>query len=114
MNAPPYTVAGKEVIAMTPDLRVTRFTLAKGQGIPWHTHSVVTDSFFCLKGQLEVRVKTAQGAERNRLGPGDSAAAEPGQPHEVVNVAERETVFLTVQGVGAYDFVPVAPPIDFT
>ena len=36
----PYTIAGREMIANTPDLRVQILTLTEGQEIPWHHHAI--------------------------------------------------------------------------
>lgn len=54
-DTPPCVIAGKETILATDQARVTLMTLAPGQAIPLHRHSQVTDTTFCLEGQVAVR-----------------------------------------------------------
>jgi mannose-6-phosphate isomerase-like protein (cupin superfamily) len=42
-----------------------------------------------------------------QLGPGDTFAVDPRRPHLVTNGGDRSATFLTLQGVGEYDFVPL-------
>lgn len=100
-----YTVEDRQVIAETPELRVTRFTLAPGEVIPWHYHSNVTDTFFCLEGALEVETRAPRAC--HQLAPGDQCAVPPKTAHVVSNKSGARARFVIVQGVGAYDFVPV-------
>ena len=46
----PYVVEHREVVAETDDLRVSILTFAPGQEVPWHYHSRITDTFYCLEG----------------------------------------------------------------
>ncbi|GIX46115.1 MAG: hypothetical protein KatS3mg131_0326 [Candidatus Tectimicrobiota bacterium] len=97
-----YTVAERRVVAQTAELRVTVMALDAEHAIPWHFHSHVTDTFFCLAGQLGL--ETPEGMVV--LQPGDSLAIPPGRPHRVTNQGAGRCRFLLVQGVGPYDFVP--------
>lgn len=65
-----YSIADKLPIVSTPDVKVTLMTYAPGQEVPWHTHSTITDSTFCLEGQVELC-----------LGPPGLAACAPDAPH---------------------------------
>jgi quercetin dioxygenase-like cupin family protein len=98
----PYAIAGKELIAESPDVRVTLMTLAPGEGTPWHRHSTVTDTAFRLDGEVEVQAKGPD--ETIRLAPGLPCRMEPGRVHRVVNLGAGPCRFLLVQGGGAYDF----------
>jgi hypothetical protein len=41
------------------------------------------------------------------LMPGQSFAVPPKRPHLVTNAGDASAVFLVLQGVGEYDFVPL-------
>ena len=101
-NVQPYSIAGKECIVESPDVRVTLMTLAPGEGTPWHRHSAVTDTAFRLDGEVEVQAKGPD--ETLRLAPGQPCRMEPGRVHRVVNAGDAPCRFLLVQGIGAYDF----------
>lgn len=105
----PYTVASVDIVAELPELVVSVLTLAVGQDIPWHYHSEVTDTFFCLSGCVSIR----HDADKEiRLGPGESCEIPPGMPHRVAGSNNEGCRFLIVQGIGKYDFVPVQAPWD--
>lgn len=97
----PYTISAREVVAETPDLRVVLMTFAEGESTPWHYHSRIVDTFFCLEGTLAVHTKRPDAIVTLR--PGDSYAVSAPISHRAVN-AGRRCRFLLVQGVGAYDF----------
>ena len=115
MDKPPYTIAGREVIAETPDLRVVLMTLAPNEATPWHRHSEITDTTFALSGAVRVEVRVdvpgAQGGpdkelvDRRELFPGAPCRIEPGAVHRVVNAGSGPCSFLLVQGLGKYDFL---------
>jgi quercetin dioxygenase-like cupin family protein len=100
-----YEIAGREIVADGADLRVQVLTLARGQCVPWHYHSEVTDSFVCLEGPMVVETR----APRNlyRLEPGERCAVPSKTAHYVHGEDGGACKFLIVQGVGVYDFVPV-------
>ena len=89
-----YEIADRELVAEGTDLRVQVLTLAAGQCVPWHYHSEIFDSFVCLEGPMVVETR----APRNEY------LLTPGQR---CGQADGPCKFLIVQGVGAYDFVPV-------
>jgi len=43
-----------------------------------------------------------------RLAPGASYRVEAGRPHLVTNIGNTSATFLVLQGIGEYDYVPVA------
>ena len=100
----PYVVERREVVAETDSLRVSIMTLAPGQEVPWHHHSRVTDTFYCLEGVLSVETRTPP--ERHLLNVGESCAVPPMTPHRVNGRDGGRARFLIVQGVGTYDFCP--------
>ena len=42
-----------------------------------------------------------------RLEPGQTYAVKPGRPHLVTNGGDVSAVFLVLQGLGEYDYVPL-------
>ena len=71
---PPDTIAGRELIAKTPDLRVQILTLSEGQEIPWHHHTAVTDTVICLQGPMLVETRNADGD--HELAPAASSSCK--------------------------------------
>ena len=100
-----YEIAHHELVAEGTDLRVQVLTLARGQCIPWHYHSEITDAFVCLEGPMVVETR----APRNEylLTQGQRCAVPPRTAHYVHGQADGPCKFLIVQGVGVYNFVPV-------
>ena len=100
-----YEVERLVTVAETDTLRVRLYTLAAGQEVPWHYHSHVTDTFFCLEGTLSVETRSAE--RHCVLGAGESCAVPPMTAHRVTGHGGSRVRFLIVQGVGTYDFRPV-------
>ena len=99
-----YKLEAREVVAKVKDLRVSILTVGPGQCVPWHHHSEVTDTLFCIEGPM--RVETRSPDEERILTPGDITAIPPGQPQRVSGVGGDRCKFLIIQGVGHYDYVP--------
>ena len=99
----PYTIEGRELIAEAPGLRVQILTLGKGEDVPWHYHTEITDTFTCLEGPMVVKM----AAGDHELKAGDTFAVAPPTPHRVCGKDGRACRFLVVQGVGVHDFIPV-------
>ena len=104
----PYEIEHRERIAESPTLRVSVLTLAPGQCVPWHYHSEVTDTFFCLEGPMVVQ--TQGGRTKTELAPGETCAVPSRKAHYVAGKDGGRCKFLIVQGMGTYDFVPVDLP----
>ena len=100
-----YQIAGRELVAEGADMRVTVLTLARGQCVPWHYHSEITDSFVCLEGPMVVETRAPRNAYR--LQPGERCTVPAKTAHYVAGEAGGACRFMIVQGVGIYDFVPV-------
>ena len=104
----PYTIRRKETVARTNGLQVSEMTLGPGDEVPWHSHSTITDTTYCLLGEIEVSF--LGGGAPVRLAPGESVRVEPERIHRVRNIGAGEARFLLVQGIGSYDFVPAQAP----
>jgi quercetin dioxygenase-like cupin family protein len=100
-----YEIAGRELVAEGADLRVQVLTLDRGQCVPWHYHSEVTDSFVCLEGPMVITTRAPR--HTYRLEPGQRCAVPPKTAHYVEGDGGGPCKFLIIQGVGVYDFVPV-------
>lgn len=103
----PFDIRSFEVIARTPMLRVVELELGASEEVPWHFHTQITDTFYCLLG--EARIQHGARGEDARLRVGESHSVPVGTPHRVSNGGTSPCRLLLVQGVGAYDFVPTAP-----
>ena len=99
-----YKIEGREVVAKVKNLRASILTVGPGQCVPWHHHSEVTDTVFCIEGPMQVETRTPD--ETRILAPGDMTAIAQGQPHRVSGVGGDRCKFLIIQGVGDYDYVP--------
>jgi len=100
-----YTVKSIEPVALGSDVQARLFTLARGETIPWHFHSAVTDWYFVLEGSLSI--ETRAPADRQLLTVGNIYSIAPKTAHLVANRSDADTRFLLVQGVGSYDFLKV-------
>lgn len=102
---PAYEVAQREMVAEVENLRVVVLTLAPGQFVPWHYHSKITDTFFCLQGPMVIAIQG--GRSQIELAAGESHAVPKRKAHRVSGKDGGPCKFAIVQGIGAYDFVPV-------
>ncbi len=100
-----YEIEKRETVAEVPGLRVRMLTLAEGQCVPWHYHSQITDTFFCMEGPLHVQTRAPRADYI--LHPGETCAVPPKVAHYVSGVDHRPAKFMIVQGEGTYDYVPV-------
>lgn len=100
-----YSAKRRETLAEAPGLRVRLLTLLEGQSVPWHYHTTITDTFFCMRGPM--RILTRSPAETHILYNGDTLTVSPATPHFVEAVEEAGCQFMIVQGVGKYDYVAV-------
>ncbi|RYJ00919.1 MAG: cupin domain-containing protein, partial [Acetobacteraceae bacterium] len=49
-----YPLEKRELIAEAAGLRMQILTLAAGQEVPWHWHSEVVDTFWCMDGPMVI------------------------------------------------------------
>ncbi len=104
-QGPGYTIKAVEPVAVGSDVQARIFTLAPGEAIPWHFHSAVTDWYFVLEGTLAIETRAPR--DQRRLAVGERYSIAPKTAHLIGNPGTVDTRFLLVQGVGAYDFMPV-------
>ena len=97
-------VRRRVTLAEVPGLRVRELALAPGQCVPWHHHTRITDTFFCMEESVQVRTRDPD--ECHVLAPGATVAIGPNTPHRVEGVNGGACRFMIVQGVGQYDYVP--------
>lgn len=102
--SPTYELEERELIAEAPGLRVQVLTVGAEQCVPWHHHTRISDTFFCLEGQLVLETRDPAGVLH--LLAGQRATVPPMQPHRVTSAGGVRCRFLIVQGVGDYDYVP--------
>src|SRR5262249_3532018 len=55
-----------------------------------------------------IRIFLQRPKEEVRLTPGETYSVPPKRPHLVTNAGDTSAVFLVLQGIGDYDFVPLA------
>jgi quercetin dioxygenase-like cupin family protein len=89
-----------------PGLRITELQISPTQKVPWHCHSHIQDTFYGIEGQITLFLREPN--EEIRLGPGDTYSVRPRRPHLVTNGGDTSATFLVLQGIGEYDFVPLA------
>ena len=103
-----YVRAGKQNwIAKGSDVGVQERTLSPGQQIPWHYHTIITDTTYCLDGTVQIEL--LDPSERVLLAVGERCTVPPHRPHRITPYGERACRMLLIQGVGAYDRHPVDP-----
>lgn len=100
-----YPLKGRELVAEAPGLRMQILTLDAGQEVPWHWHSEVTDTFWCMEGPMVI--ETRAPASVTELAPGQMHAVPPRRAHRVTGKGGGPCRFAILQGVGTYDFMPV-------
>jgi mannose-6-phosphate isomerase-like protein (cupin superfamily) len=100
-----YEVERRACHAERPGFRITELQISPTQKVPWHFHNNVSDTFYVLAGSIRIFLQDPK--DKVDLGPGQSFAVPPKRPHLVTNAGETSAVFLVLQGVGDYDFVPL-------
>ena len=101
-----YEIEGRELVAESDEIRVQVLTVGRGQEVPWHHHTIISDTFFCLEGPMLIATREPDGIRR--LECGERMTVPPGQPHRVSGVGGGRCAFVIVQGVGTYDYIPEA------
>jgi quercetin dioxygenase-like cupin family protein len=100
-----YEVERRAYHAERPGFRIAELQISPTQKVPWHYHNNVHDTFYVIAGTL--RIFLQQPKEEVRLAPGQSYSVPPKRPHLVTNAGDTSAVFLVLQGIGEYDFVPL-------
>ena len=99
-----YPLERRELIAEAPGLRMQILTVAAGQEVPWHWHSEVTDTFWCMEGPMVIETRAPR--EVVELQPARCMRCRRGgrigSPARMAGAAD----FGILQGVGVYGFQP--------
>lgn len=103
-----YVRAGNiKWIAKGSNVGVQERTLGPGDSIPWHYHTIITDTTYCLEGSVQIDMLSPP--ERVVLQVGQSHSVPTNRPHQITPHGASPCRFLLVQGVGEYDRHPVDP-----
>jgi len=93
--------------AERPGFRISEIRLSQTQRVPWHQHSYIQDTFYVLGGRIRISLKNPD--EQVELDIGESwGPTRTGRPHLVTNAGIGAAIFLVLQGMGEYDFIPGA------
>ncbi len=98
-----YSIEDRWMIEETPELRVQILTLGPGEEVPWHHHTVISDTFICLEGVVVVETKAPEPDFELRLA--ETCTVPPEISHRVTGRDGRRCRFLIVQGPGRYDYI---------
>jgi len=104
-NRGTYPLKGRELVAESAGLRMQILTLDVGQEVPWHWHSEIADTFFCMEGPMVIETRAPNTL--TELQPGQMHAVQPKTAHRVTGKDGAGCRFAILQGVGIYDFLPV-------
>ena len=98
-----YEVERRVEHAARPGFRIMELQLSPTQTVPWHSHS---NTFYVLEGQMRLFLQDPK--EEVNLKPGEVHVVRAARPHLVTNAGTNSLTFLVLQGVGEYDYVPLA------
>jgi mannose-6-phosphate isomerase-like protein (cupin superfamily) len=100
-----YEVEHHAEHAARSGFRITELQLSPTQRVPWHSHTNISDTFYVLSGHMRLFLNNPK--QEVNLNPGDVFVAKPERPHMVTNGGTTSLVFLVLQGMGEYDYVPL-------
>jgi mannose-6-phosphate isomerase-like protein (cupin superfamily) len=98
-----YEVERRARHAERPGFRIQELQIGPRQQVPYHNN--VQDTFYVLEGRLRLFLRDPK--DEVRLGPGETYTVRARRPHLVTNGGETSAVFLVLQGLGEYDYVPL-------
>ena len=87
------------------DMRALALSLSRGQSVPWHYHTEITEIFFCLMGAIIVETRAPN--IRHELAVGESCTVPAMTAHRVYSKDDAACRFLVLEGIGCYDSLPV-------
>lgn len=93
------------LVLQTADVRIVEYVLDFGEVHPWHYHSEIVDTFYCLEGLIGV--ETQEPPTDVILRPGEKYRVPPKVVHHVKNAGDGRSRYLLVQGIGTYDYIKV-------
>lgn len=101
-----YEVERRAVHAERPGFRISELQIGPTQGVPWHCHSRIDDTFYVIEGSIRLFLRDPE--DEVPPGPGDTYTVRARRPHRVTNGGDSSATCLVLQGVGEYDYVPLA------
>lgn len=101
-----YEVERRAYHLQRPGFRIGELQISPTQKVPWHLHNNIDDTFYVIEGNIRLFLRNP--AEDIRLAPGASYRVKAGRPHLVKNDGDTSATFLILQGIGEYDYVPLA------
>ena len=101
-----YNVERRVSHAERPGFRINELQISPSQKVPWHYHNHIQDTFYVLKGKIRIYLRDPK--QEVRLTPGNTYSVAPKRPHLVTNDGDVSATFLVLQGIGEYDYVPLA------
>lgn len=101
-----YEVERKQYHAERPGFRIAELQISPKQKVPWHYHTYVADTFYVVEGTIRIFLQNPK--ESVLLRPGETYSVPAKRPHLVTNDGKGSATFLVLQGLGEYDFVPLA------
>jgi quercetin dioxygenase-like cupin family protein len=102
---PPGPARKSSLILQTADVRIVEYVLDSGDVHPWHYHSEVSDTFYCLDGLIGI--ETREPPSEVVLRPGEKGIVPPQVVHHVSNASAGRSRYLLIQGIGTYDYIRV-------
>ena len=101
-----YEVERRAYHLERPGFRISELQISPTQSVPWHYHNFVQDTFYVVEGQVRLFLRDPK--QEITLGPAEIYSVSAGRPHLVVNGGDKSATFLVLQGIGEYDYVPLA------
>jgi quercetin dioxygenase-like cupin family protein len=101
-----YEVERRAYHAEREGFRISELQISPTQSVPWHFHTEVQDTFYVIEGEIKLFLR--EPLEEVLLRPGDTYSVRARRPHLVTNGGDRSATFLVLQGIGEYDYVPLA------
>ena len=101
-----YEVERRVCHAERPGFRIAELQISSTQKVPWHCHSNIQDTFYVIEGQVKLFLREPK--EEVLLSPGQTYSVQPKRPHLVTNGGNQSATFLVLQGIGEYDYIPLA------
>ena len=101
-----YEVERRARYAERPGFRISELQISPTQTVPWHFHNNIDDTFYVIEGNIRLFLRDPDGDVQ--LAPGSSYCVKAGRPHLVTNIGNTSATFLVLQGIGEYDYVPLA------
>ena len=100
-----YEVERRAYYGQRPGFRIAELQISPTQKVPWHLHTNVHDTFYVVEGAIRIFLQDPK--EDLILRRGQTFTVPPKRPHLVTNAGDGSAVFLVLQGIGEYDFVPL-------